>query len=112
MPFAVTALAALARDTRLSIFRLLVQEGPQGLPAGQIGERLEVVPATLSFHLQQLRQAGLLTSWRDGKSIIYAANFDTMNELLAYLTENCCRGEPEKCGATACRARDYEGNSA
>jgi DNA-binding transcriptional ArsR family regulator len=104
---AIVALAALAQETRLEIFRLLVQQGPGGLPAGQIAERLSIPAATLSFHLQQLRHAGLVTAQREGKSIIYAASFATMNALLAYLTQNCCQGRAESCAAlgpstTAC----------
>ena len=89
---AIDALSALAQETRLAIFRLLVRQGPDGLPAGAIGERLEIPAPTLSFHLAQLSRAGLVTSRRDGRSMIYAARFDTMNDLLAYLTENCCQG--------------------
>lgn len=90
-------LGALAQETRLDIFRLLVEQGPEGLPAGIIGERLDQPSPTLSFHLNQLRFAGLVTSHRKSRSIIYAANFAVMQELLAYLTENCCGGRPELC---------------
>jgi ArsR family transcriptional regulator, arsenate/arsenite/antimonite-responsive transcriptional repressor len=93
----ITALGALAQETRLDIFRLLVEKGPDGLPAGEIGERLGQPSPTLSFHLNQLRFAGLVTSRRESRSIIYSANFKMMNELLAYLTENCCGGRPELC---------------
>jgi DNA-binding transcriptional ArsR family regulator len=89
---AVLALGALAQDTRLDVFRRLVQAGPEGLPAGQIAEQLGVPTATLSFHLTQLRQAGLITFRREGRSLIYAAEYAAMNALLAYLTENCCAG--------------------
>lgn len=99
---AITALAALAQDTRLDIFRLLVQAGHEGLPAGQIGEQLGLPSATLSFHLSQLKQAGLVTFRREGRSLIYAAQYTAMNDLLAYLTENCCRGETAACGAGVC----------
>ena len=99
---AIAALAALAQETRLEIFRLLVQKGPAGLPAGAIGERLGQPSPTLSFHLNQLRFAGLVTSRRESRSIIYAANFKAMNGLLAYLTENCCGGRPEMCAPDAC----------
>jgi len=91
------ALGALAQETRLDIFRLLVQKGPNGLPAGEIGGRLGQPSPTLSFHLNQLRFAGLVTSRRQSRSIIYTANFKAMNGLLAYLTENCCGGRPELC---------------
>jgi ArsR family transcriptional regulator len=87
---AIAALAALAQESRLDIFRLLVQAGINGLPAGQIGEKLGVPSATLSFHLNQLKQAGLVTFRREGRSLIYAAEYSAMNALLAYLTENCC----------------------
>jgi protein-tyrosine-phosphatase/DNA-binding transcriptional ArsR family regulator len=87
---ALGALNALAQETRLDIFRTLVQAGMEGLPAGVLGERLALVPANLSFHLNQLRYAGLVWSRRDGRLIIYAANFDVMNDLIRYLTENCC----------------------
>src|SRR5439155_26037432 len=87
---AVAALGALAQDTRLGLFRLLVTAGPAGLPAGAIAERLGVAPSSLSFHLQQLLHAGLVTQRRLGRQLIYAAEYGAMNELLAYLTENCC----------------------
>ncbi|HQT47155.1 MAG TPA: metalloregulator ArsR/SmtB family transcription factor [Acidocella sp.] len=90
---AVTALAALAHAARLNIFRLLVAAGPQGQPAGQIAERLNLPANTLSFHLNQLRHAGLVAFRREGRSLIYVAEYAEMNALLAYLTENCCRGE-------------------
>src|SRR5215469_12071381 len=89
------ALGALAQETRLDIFRLLVQKGPEGMPAGEIGERLGLPSPTLSFHLNQLRFAGLIASHREGRSIIYSANFKTMNDLLGYMTENCCGGCPQ-----------------
>ena len=87
---AVAALGALAQDTRLALFRLLVTAGPSGMPAGMIGERLGVAPSSLSFHLQQLAHAGLITQRRLGRQLIYAAEYGAMNALLAYLTENCC----------------------
>lgn len=90
---ALVALAALAQESRLDIFRLLVQAGNEGLPAGQIAERLGLPSATLSFHLNHLKQAGLVTCRRESRSLIYAAAYKAMNGLLAYLTENCCRGE-------------------
>lgn len=89
---AVKSLAALAQDTRLSIFRLLVEQGPEGLPAGIIGEQLGLANATLSFHLKELSHAGLLVSRAEGRYIIYSADFEVMNALLAFLTENCCQG--------------------
>jgi ArsR family transcriptional regulator len=89
----LAALAALAQESRLDIFRLLVQAGPTGLPAGQIGEQLGLPSATLAFHLKELRNARLATFKRNGRSLIYAAEYSTMNALLFYLTENCC-GRP------------------
>lgn len=88
----IAALAALAQDNRLDAFRLLVQAGPAGLQAGQIAAALRQPPNTLSFHFDRLRQAGLVTVRRDGRAMIYAARFDTMNALIAFLTENCCAG--------------------
>lgn len=90
---ALVALAALAQESRLDIFRLLVQVGTDGLPAGRIAERLGLPSATLSFHLNHLKQAGLVTCRRESRSLIYAAAYPAMNGLLAYLTENCCQGE-------------------
>jgi ArsR family transcriptional regulator len=98
----IAALAALAQDTRLDIFRLLIGVGSEGLPAGQIGERFGLPSATLSFHLSQLRHAGLVTSRRESRSIIYAADFDAMTELMAFLGENCCSGQPEICNIRIC----------
>lgn len=89
---AVTALAALAQASRLAIFRLLVEAGPEGLIVSQIAERLEIAPATLSFHLKTLTQAGLLSSRQESRFIYYAANYPTMDELIAFLTDNCCSG--------------------
>jgi ArsR family transcriptional regulator, arsenate/arsenite/antimonite-responsive transcriptional repressor len=89
---AVAALASLAQETRLDVYRLLVQKGPQGLAAGAIGERLGLAAPTLSFHLSHLRHAGLVRARRASRSIIYAADYGTMNQLMAYLTENCCGG--------------------
>src|SRR3981081_1507906 len=91
---ALTALAALAQDNRLDVFRLLVEAGPEGMPAGAVATALDLVPNTLSFHFDRLRTAGLVTVRRDGRSMIYAAQFTTMNSLLGFLTENCCGGAP------------------
>jgi DNA-binding transcriptional ArsR family regulator len=99
---AVLALSALAQETRLAIFRLLVQAGPDGLTVGRIGESLEVAPGTLSFHLKELTYAGLTQCRQVGRFIWHSANFDAMNDLIAYLTENCCQGQPDACGM-ACR---------
>src|ERR1700726_2226904 len=94
---AVSALAALAQDNRLDVFRLLVQAGPDGMAAGQVAEKLGLAPNTLTFHFDRLKGAGLVTVRRDGRSMIYAARYDTMNELLGYLTENCCQGRAGRC---------------
>lgn len=94
MKSAVVALAALAQETRLAIFRLLVQAGPEGLCAGDIGARLGVAPATLSFHLAQLANAGLVQARQQGRFIFYSADFEVMNGIVGFLTENCCGGKP------------------
>jgi ArsR family transcriptional regulator, arsenate/arsenite/antimonite-responsive transcriptional repressor len=98
---AVIALAALAQDNRLDVFRLLVEAGPEGMPAGSVANALKLTPSTLTFHFDRLRDAGLVTVRREGRSMIYAAKFETMNALLAYLTENCCQGAQEVCAPTA-----------
>jgi DNA-binding transcriptional ArsR family regulator len=95
----IVALAALAHESRLAVFRALVQAGPHGLPAGQIATLLDVPPSSLSFHLKELAHAQLVTSRQEGRFIFYCANFTTMNGLLTYLTENCCGGNP--CSPTA-----------
>lgn len=100
---AVAALAALAQEHRLAVFRLLVQAGPDGLPAGRVADELDLAPNTLTFHFDRLRDAGLVTVRREGRSMIYAAQFETMNALLGFLTENCCQGAPEKCAPPICR---------
>jgi DNA-binding transcriptional ArsR family regulator len=89
---AVLALSALAQESRLAVFRLLVQAGAEGLPAGQIAEQTGIAPSSLSFHLKELAHAGLVSSRQDGRFVIYTANFSIMNELLGFLTENCCGG--------------------
>lgn len=92
-PHAVVALAALAQDTRLAIYRLLVQQGPEGLSAGAIAERLKLPGATLSFHLKELAHAGMIDSRQHGRFVYYCANYAQMNALIGYLTENCCSGQ-------------------
>ncbi len=94
----IAALAALAQDNRLDVFRLLVKAGPAGLAAGAVAKALKLPPNTLSFHFDRLRQAGLVTVRRESRSMIYAAQFDTMNALIGFLTENCCAGVAEECG--------------
>ena len=102
--YAIAALGALAQETRLALFRLLVTAGPAGLPAGTIGERLGVQPSLLSFHLAQLVHAGLITQRRLSRQLIYSADYGAMNALLAYLTENCC-GRDTAC-VPACNPAD------
>jgi len=110
------ALGALAHETRLAVFRMLVERGPDGLPAGAISERLGMPPSSLTFHLQQLTTAGLITQRRVSRQIIYATDFDAMNRVVGYLTENCC-GIAEVCGPV-CRPAatgsngDSKGNAA
>ncbi|MDP3510953.1 MAG: metalloregulator ArsR/SmtB family transcription factor [Candidatus Melainabacteria bacterium] len=93
----LNAFAALSQESRLKTFRLLVQQGRQGLAAGTIASQLEITPATMSHHLEQLSQAGLLSSRREGRSIIYSANYDTMQNLINFLLENCCEGKNDCC---------------
>src|SRR5258705_7190360 len=101
-PGALSALAALAQDNRLDVFRLLVQAGPEGMPAGAVAGWLGLPPNTLTFHFDRLREAGLVTVRREGRSMIYAARFEAMNALIGYLTENCCQGSAAQGAAAAC----------
>ncbi len=94
---AVQALAALAHDKRLAIYRLLVQQGPSGMAAGEIAAELEIAAATLSFHLKELGHAGLVVARPESRFIFYSADFQTMNELIGFLTENCCGGDGTAC---------------
>jgi DNA-binding transcriptional ArsR family regulator len=94
---ATAALAALAQETRLSIFRLLVEAGPAGVPAGQLAEALGVPPATLSFHLKELAHAGLAHARPEGRFVFYSADFERMAGLMTFLTRNCCKGMPHEC---------------
>jgi ArsR family transcriptional regulator, arsenate/arsenite/antimonite-responsive transcriptional repressor len=96
-PHALAALAALAQDNRLDVFRLLVEAGPAGMPAGDVAKALKLAPNTLTFHFDRLREAGLVAVRREGRSMIYSAQYDAMNALIAYLTENCCRGAADAC---------------
>ena len=98
----IAALGALAQETRLAIFRLLVEAGPAGMPVGAIAEKLQLANATLSFHLKELTHAGLTVAQPQGRSIIYSARFETMNGLIAYLTENCCAGSSCSPSIAAC----------
>ena len=102
---ALQALAALAQETRLAAFRLLVRAGPDGLPAGRVAERIGVPPATLSFHLKELARAGLVHSHRESRQIIYAVDFAGMQGLLGFLTDDCCQRRPELCAPVATRER-------
>jgi ArsR family transcriptional regulator, arsenate/arsenite/antimonite-responsive transcriptional repressor len=94
----ITALSALAHEHRLKIYRLLVERGPDGLPAGIIGDRVGLLPSSLTFHLQNLQRAGLILQQRVSRQLIYSADFEVMNGLIGYLTENCCSGSGESCG--------------
>jgi DNA-binding transcriptional ArsR family regulator len=98
---AVKRLSALAQDSRLEVFRLLVRAGPDGVAAGEIARALDITPNTLSAQLNILANAGLVASRRDGRSIIYAAHYDAMSDLLLYLMEDCCQGRPEVCAPLA-----------
>jgi DNA-binding transcriptional ArsR family regulator len=95
-PSIIAALSALAHEHRLAVYRLLVQRGPEGLPAGAIGKFVGLVPSSLTFHLHNLQRAGLITKRRESRQLIYAADFAVMNGLVGYLTENCC-GNDTKC---------------
>lgn len=98
---AVKRLSALAQEARLEVFRLLIRAGRDGAPAGEIARQLEITPNTLSAQLNILSNAGLVSGRRDGRSIIYTADFDGMSELLVYLMEDCCQGHPEVCAPLA-----------
>ncbi len=106
---AVRSLSALAQGSRLAIFRLLVRAGPAGMAAGSIGEQLELPPATLSFHLAGLTRAGLARSRQEGRFVIYSAAFERMNDLVAFLTTNCCGGV--SCAPQACQPETDKGES-
>lgn len=103
---AVTQLSAIAQEARLEIFRLLVQAGNEGLPAGSIGEKLQIPASTLSFHLKELNHAGLINSRQESRFIYYSASYGPMNDLLAYLTENCCAGDQHCHTLPACNPAD------
>jgi DNA-binding transcriptional ArsR family regulator len=105
---AIAALVAIGHETRFDIFRLLMQAGPEGIPAGQIGERLGIPPATLSFHLSQLKRADLVTFRRESRSLIYSSAYPVMNALLAYMTENCCQGDAATCSPTSATCQPKE----
>src|SRR5260370_13642541 len=100
-PTVIESLGALAHEHRLAIYRLLVQRGPEGLPAGAIGDRVGLVPSSLTFHLQNLQRAGLITQRRESRQLFYSADFAVMNGLVSYLTENCCGNSGAACCAPA-----------
>jgi ArsR family transcriptional regulator, arsenate/arsenite/antimonite-responsive transcriptional repressor len=100
----IEALGALAHEHRLSIYKLLVERGPEGLPAGHIGTKLKLVPSSLTFHLQNLQRAGLISQRRESRQLIYSADYEAMNGVVGYLTENCCVGS-SKCAPTCKPAR-------
>ena len=102
---AVIALAALAHPQRLAIFRLLVREGPNGISASDLAEAVEASPTAASFHLKELQRSGLINGTRDGRYIRYAIHVNGMRQLLTYLTEDCCQGNPELCGGTIKKVR-------
>ncbi len=102
---AVACLSALAHGQRLEIFRLLVKQGPSGLPAGEIAEAVGATPTSASFHLKELDHAGLIHATREGRYIRYAVHFEGMRQLLSFLTEDCCQGQPELCGSTIKKSR-------
>lgn len=111
-PQVVDALAALAHDHRLAAYRLLVEAGPDGLNAGAIARQLKVLPSSLSFHLQHLHRTGLITQQRDSRQLIYAADFDVMGNLVGYLTENCCGGNPAACAPKSATATSQRAKKA
>lgn len=98
---AITAMSALAQEHRMEVFRLLVKEGPSGLSAGELAAKLEISPSSLSFHIAQLERAHLVSSRRESRHINYAVDFDGMRDLLDFLTEDCCNGEPALCSSLA-----------
>jgi DNA-binding transcriptional ArsR family regulator len=103
----VVALSALAQESRLAIYRTLVQAGPDGLAAGKIGEATGVAPSSLSFHLKELNHAGLVSARNESRFVIYSANFQTMNSVIGYLTENCCGGAPcDPIASPICKAKE------
>lgn len=104
-PQVIEALGALAHEHRLAIFRLLIERGPEGLPAGRIADRVGLVPSSLTFHLQNLQRAGLIAHRRESRQLVYSADFTAMNALIGYLTENCCAGSDAQCAVDCAPAR-------
>lgn len=109
---AVTALAALAQESRLAVYRLLVQAGPEGVAAGVVAEKLDILPTTLSFHLKELSRADLVSSRQDGRFVIYTANFGNMVKLVTFLTENCCGGHACTSEPVCAAAEVHQGDPA
>ena len=107
-PAAVAALGALAHEHRLAIYRLLVERGPEGLSAGAIGDRVGLLPSSLTFHLQNLQRAGLISQQRVSRQLFYSVDFEVMNGLVGYLTENCCRDSSAECCAPDPRSRSVK----
>jgi ArsR family transcriptional regulator len=105
----IGALSALAHEHRLRIYRLLVEQGPDGLPAGTVGERIGLLPSSLTFHLQNLQRAGLILQQRVSRQLIYSADFEVMNGLIGFLTENCCSGSGSSCGEACVPVRPKKG---
>jgi ArsR family transcriptional regulator, arsenate/arsenite/antimonite-responsive transcriptional repressor len=105
IPLVIAALSALAHEHRLKIYRLLVKRGPEGLSAGIIGDRVGLLPSSLTFHLQSLQRAGLILQQRVSRQLMYSADFEVMNGLVGYLTENCCAGSGESCGEVCAPVR-------
>jgi ArsR family transcriptional regulator len=104
-PAVIDALGALAHEYRLAIYRLLVEQGPAGLAAGTIGERVGLLPSSLTFHLQSLQRAGLIRQTRASRQLIYSADYSIMNELVGYLTDKCCSASGESCAVACSPAR-------
>jgi ArsR family transcriptional regulator, arsenate/arsenite/antimonite-responsive transcriptional repressor len=104
-PQIIEALGALAHEHRLAVFRLLVERGPAGLPAGRIGEQIGLAPSSLTFHLQNLQRAGLIAQRRESRQLIYSADFPAMNALVGYLTENCCAESGAECSSSCAPAQ-------
>src|SRR5471032_1537350 len=103
-PQVIEALGALAHEHRLAVFRLLVERGPAGLPAGRIGEQIGLAPSSHTFHLQNLQRAGLIAQRRESRQLIYSADFPAMNGLIGYLTENCCGNSSADCSPSCAPA--------
>ena len=104
-PQVIEALGALAHEHRLAIFRLLIERGPEGMSAGRIADRVGLVPSSLTFHLQNLQRAGLITQRRESRQLFYSADFTAMNALVGYLTENCCAESSVQCGVSCAPAQ-------